>query len=208
MNRLGIYGGTFDPVHHGHLAVARSARQAFALRRVLFVPAHQSPLRAPPLASACDRLAMVRHAIADEPAFEAAALDIERPGPSFTIDTLQALAVQHPHAEFFLILGADALAELPAWRHADRILTIAQIIALPRSGHPTAIPPEVLDLDPIASRRIHIHHMPPVDIAASRIRARCAQGRPVNAWVPEAVADYIASRRLYAAAGTDPPRAI
>jgi len=208
VNRLGIYGGTFDPVHCGHLAVAETVRQAFALRRVLFVPANQSPLRAPPLASACDRLAMVGRAIAGTPAFEAAALDIERPGPSFMIDTLQALAVQHPRAEFFLILGADALAELPAWRHADRILALAQIIAVPRPGHSSEIPSEVLALNPNAHQRIHAQRMPPVDIAASRIRAHCASGHSVDAWVPQAVADYIASRGLYADAEPEPPGAI
>ena len=208
MDRLGVYGGTFDPVHRGHLAVARSVREAYDLSRVLFIPARQSPLRDPPQASARDRLAMVRRAIEGMPGFEASAIDIERPGPSYMVDTLQGLAVQHPGPELFLILGADAVGELPAWREADRILAAAQIIAVPRPGHTAEIPPEVLALHPRADRRIHRHRMPPVDIAASRIRAARARGRSVEAWVPAAVAEYIAARDLYANDGTDPPGAI
>ena len=208
MGRLGVYGGTFDPVHRGHLAVARSVRQAVELDHVLFIPARQSPLRAPPLASARDRLAMVRRAIDGTPGFEASAIDIDRPGPSFMVDTLQGLALQRPMAELFLILGADALDELPAWRQAERILAAARIIAVPRPGHDTEIPEEVLALHPKANRRIHVHQMPPVDVSASRIRAQCARGRPVDAWVPRAVAEYIAAHHLYAGDGTGPPGTI
>ena len=208
MGRIGVYGGTFDPVHLGHLSVARSVREAFDLKRILFIPARQSPLRDPPLASARDRLAMVRQAIDGLPDFDVSAIDIERPGRSYMIDTLKRLAVQHPGAELFLILGADAVAELPAWREADRILAAAQIIAVPRPRHSTEIPPEVLALHPKAARRIHVHRMPPVDIAASRIRAFRAEGASVAAWVPPAVAAYIAARSLYTSGGTDESGAI
>ncbi len=208
MDRIGVYGGTFDPVHRGHLAVARSVRQAFDLNRILFIPARQSPLRAPPLASANDRLAMVGCAIEGFPGFEVSAIDIERSGPSYMIDTLQGLAAKRPAAELFLILGADAVSELPAWRHADRILAAAQIIAVPRPGHSTEIPREVLALHARAEIRIHVHRMPPVDISASRIRAQCARGRPVDAWVPRCVAEYIAAHDLYADDGIEAPGAI
>ena len=208
MDRLGVYGGTFDPVHCGHLAVARSVREAFDLSRVLFIPARQSPLRASPLASARDRLAMVRRAIADIPAFEASAIDTERPGPSYMIDTLQGLAAQRPGAALFLILGADALAELPAWRKAEGILAAARIIAVPRPGYAADIPSEVLALHPSADRRIHLHRMPLVDVAASKIRAACARGRPINAWAPPAVAGYIAAHELYADDRTESPETI
>lgn len=208
MDRLGVYGGTFDPVHRGHLAVARSVRQAFDLDCVLFIPARQSPLRAPPLASANNRLAMVRRAIEGVPGLEVSAIDVERPGPSYMIDTLQGLASQRPAAELFLILGADALNELPAWRQAGRILAAAQIIAVPRPGHNKEIPEEVLALHPNAERRIQVHGMPPVDVSASWIRAQCARGAPVDAWVPPAVAEYIAAHDLYAGDGIGPPGAI
>ena len=208
MARIGVYGGTFDPVHCGHLAVARNVHQAFDLSRVLFIPARQSPLRAPPLAAARDRLAMVRRAIAGVPGFEASAIDIERPGPSFMIDTLQALTAQHRQGELFLILGADALVELPAWRSADRILAAAQVVAVPRPGHPMEIPTQVRALHPQAARRIHLHAMPPVAVAASQIRAHRARGRPIDAWVPRAVARYIAAHNLYSPDGADPPGAI
>ncbi len=208
MGRIGIYGGTFDPVHRGHLAVARSVREAYDLKRILFIPARQSPLRAAPLASAQDRVAMVRQAIDGLPDFEVSAIDIDRPGRSYMIDTLKRLAVRHPGAEFFLILGADAVAELPAWRKTDRILAAAQIIAVPRPRHSTEIPPEVLALHPRADRRIHVHRMPPVDIAASQIRAVLAEGGSVDAWVPPAVAAYIAARNLYTSGGTNGSGAI
>ncbi|MCY3749321.1 MAG: nicotinate-nucleotide adenylyltransferase [Chloroflexi bacterium] len=208
MERLGVYGGTFDPVHLGHLSVARSVREAYDLSRVLFIPARQSPLRDPPRASAPDRLAMIQRAIEGMPGFEASAIDIERPGPSYMVDTLRELTVRHPGADLFLVLGADALGELPAWREADGILAAAQIIAVPRPGHAAEIPPEVLALHPGADRRIHRHRMPPVDIAASRIRASRARGRSVDAWVPPAVAEYIAARRLYSRGRTDESGAI
>ncbi len=208
MDRLGVYGGTFDPVHCGHLAVARSVRDAFNLSHMLFIPARQSPLRAPPLASAHDRLEMLRRAIDRTPGFQVSPIDSDRPGPSYMIDTLRILASERPAAELFLILGADALGELPAWRQAGRILTAAQIIAVPRPGHSTQIPPEVRALHPNAERRIHVHRMPPVDIAASQIRAACAGGRPIDAAVPRAVAEYISAHRLYADSETEQPGAI
>ena len=208
MARLGVYGGTFDPVHYGHLAVARSVRQAFDLSRVLFIPARQSPLRAPPLASARDRLEMVRLATEDTPAFEACAVDIERPGPSFMIDALRVLGAEHPRAELFLVLGADALVELPAWRDARRILAATRIIAVPRPGHPAEIPPDVRSLHPQAARRIHLHPMPPVAVAASEIRARRARGDSIDDQAPPAVARYIAAHDLYASPESDPPGAI
>lgn len=208
MARLGIYGGTFDPVHRGHLAVAQSVREAFALSRILLIPARQSPLRTPPLASAQDRLAMVRRAIEGAAGLEVSPIDIERAGPSYMIDTLDSLGARRPADTFFLILGADAVRELPAWREAARILTAVQIIAVPRPGHSTEIPREVLDLHPDAEQRILIHPMPPVDIAASRIRAARARGAPVDAWVPRAVAEYIAAHQLYADSGTEQPGAI
>ena len=124
------------------------------------------------------------------------------------VDTLQGLAAQHPRAEFFLILGADAMAELPAWRSADRILAAAQIITVPRPGHSREIPPQVRALHPRADQRIHLHAMPPVDIAASQIRAHRAHGRSIDALVPLAVAEYIEARRLYAADGAKPAGAI
>ena len=208
MHRLGVYGGTFDPVHRGHLAVARSVLEAFDLDRVLFIPARQSPLRGPPLASAGDRLAMVCRAIEGEPGLEGSAIDVERPGPSYMVDTLMDLASQRPAAELFLILGADALDELPAWRQAGRILAAVQVIAVPRPGHSTEIARKVLALHPLADERIHLHRMPPVDISASRIRDLCARGQPVDAWVPRAVADYIAAHGLYAHHGTESRGAI
>jgi nicotinate-nucleotide adenylyltransferase len=206
--RVGVYGGTFDPVHRGHLAVAQSVREAFNLHSVLFIPARQSPLRAPPLAPARDRLTMVDRAIVGMPGFESSSIDIDRPGPSYMIDTLRILASQRPAVEFFLILGADAIGELPAWRHADQILAAARIIAVPRPGHATEIPANVLALHPQAETRIHVHCMGLVDVAASRIRAQCARGRSIDAWVPEPVAQYIAARELYAGSEREPPRAI
>ncbi len=197
MARLGVYGGTFDPIHFGHLAVARGVCAAFRLRRVLFVPARQSPLRRAPAASARDRLAMVRRAVADTPEFEASAVDVERPGPSFMIDTLRLLAQAHPRAALFVIVGADALAEMPAWRQAGEILDAAQVIAVARPGAAARLPPDLAALHPRAAQRVHAHRMPPMDIAASHVRRLRARGRPIDAYVSVQVARYVEARGLY-----------
>jgi len=196
--RVGVFGGTFDPVHLGHLVMAEEAREALALDEVLFVPARQSPLKhALPAAPDTDRLAMLARAIAGNPAFSAHTVDLDRPGPSFTVDTLARLrAAYGPQPEFWLILGLDSLARLPAWRRPDEIVRQARLAVLNRPG--TAI-----DLDALVSAipglegRIDRVAAPLIGISATDLRRRVAAGRSIRYQVPDAVADHIHARGLY-----------
>ena len=133
--RLGVFGGTFDPVHVGHLAIARAALEAVPLDRVLFVPARRSPLKERgPFASEADRLAMLETAIADEPRFSLSHAELEREGPSYTVETLERLAGDD---ELFLILGSDALADFPRWKDPERIARLVTLLVADRPGAPT-----------------------------------------------------------------------
>jgi nicotinate-nucleotide adenylyltransferase len=195
--RIGIYGGTFDPIHFGHLAVARDVQTQFALNRVLFIPAAQSPFREPPIASDEHRLAMVQLAVADTDKFQTSAIDIQRSGPSFMIDTVENILGKHPTWDLFLIVGADAFSELPAWRRSEDLLKAVAMIVVPRSTFSTTIPDELSNRHSKTFKQIHVHHMPPVDISASTIRGQCAQALPITALVPTRVERYIKDHRLY-----------
>ena len=192
-----MYGGTFDPIHFGHLAVARDIQIQFALNHILFIPASQSPFREPPIASGEHRLAMVRLAIADTTEFQASAIDIHRSGPSFMIDTVEKISDKHPEWDLFLIVGADAFAELPAWRRSEDLLKAVAMIVVPRSTFSTTVPSELSNQASQTFKHIHVHHMPPVDISASTIRDHCARALPITALVPMSVDRYINDHRLY-----------
>ncbi|MGH2498492.1 MAG: nicotinate (nicotinamide) nucleotide adenylyltransferase, partial [Candidatus Limnocylindria bacterium] len=130
--RIGVFGGSFDPPHLGHLAIALAALEAARLDRVLFVPARRSPLKeTAPVATEADRLAMLRAAVADEPRFQVSTLELERDAPSYTVETLEALAGE---GELFLILGADAAAERARWRDPARVAALATLLVAPRPG--------------------------------------------------------------------------
>ena len=195
--RLGIYGGTFDPIHFGHVAVARDVFSVFKLSRVIFVPARQSPMRGPPIASARDRLAMVRLALGGTGEFGVSSIDVDRPAPSFMIDTVQHFLDEHPSAEMFVIIGADALADISSWRKLDELMDLAQIIAVPRSGFSMCVPSQVEAELVNARYRVHLHSMPKIDISASHVRALCARQSSISACVPPAVAKYVAAHQLY-----------
>jgi len=195
--RIGLYGGTFDPIHFGHLAVARDVQTQFALNRVLFIPAAQSPFRDPPIASGKHRLAMVQVAVADTETFHASAIDIQRSGPSFMIDTVEEISAQHPKWDLFIIIGADAFGELPAWRRSEDLLQTATFIVVPRSSFSTTIPSELSDRHAQTPKQIQIHHMPPIDISSSRVREQRAQDLPITSLVPATVDRYINTHRLY-----------
>ena len=132
--RVGIFGGTFDPIHVGHLAIARAALEAVPLDRVIFVLAKRSPLKGrAPVASEEDRLAMLTRCIADEPSFSVSRIELEREGPSYTVDTLETLASE---GDLFFIVGSDALAEFPRWRSPERVAELATILVADRPGAP------------------------------------------------------------------------
>lgn len=198
--RVGIYGGTFDPVHYGHLAVASEVHDAFELDLVRFVPALKSPLRAYPRVAAGHRLRMCELAVEGRTEFEVSGAELDRAGPSYTVDTLRSMRRAHPQDEFLVIVGSDTLRDLPAWREPDAILALAAIVAVVRPGGAHNVPMELRRKIPAAAR-ITVHHMPPVDISASAVRALLAEGRPIDAYVPAAVCDYIVRHELYQARG-------
>jgi nicotinate-nucleotide adenylyltransferase len=185
---IGLFGGSFDPVHHGHLIVGQVAREKLGLELLRFVPAREQPFkRDRHQSSPDDRAAMLSLSIENAPGFALETAELNRPGPSYTVDTLTELRQREPDAELILLLGADAAAELPTWHEARRIPELARVVVFARPG--TAVPASGW-----ISQRIEV---PAVDISATEIRNRVRQGRPVRYWVPDAVAEYIATHRLY-----------
>ncbi|HET7493918.1 MAG TPA: nicotinate-nucleotide adenylyltransferase [Candidatus Limnocylindrales bacterium] len=194
----GVFGGTFDPIHLAHLAIAEAARDAFALRRVLFVVAARPPHKpGVSITAAEDRLAMVQAAIAGNAAFEMSRIEIDRDGPSYTVDTLAALRAREPDEPLALILSAESYAELPTWRDPARILELADVIVVPRDGYPDADEGLIAARFPRAPAAIGFLDGPRMRLSASEIRDRAAAGRSVRYLVPDAVATYIGDHGLY-----------
>jgi nicotinate-nucleotide adenylyltransferase len=188
--RIGLLGGSFDPVHLGHLLVARAAREELGLDKLCFIPAAQSPFKpgAPP-APAADRLRLLRLALAGETACEIDDLEIRRGGLSFTVDTLRHYAEKFPGAELFYLIGADQSAQLSRWRGAEELARLAQFVVAPRPGEtPAPLPP------PFRGSALRGF---PIAVASSDIRARLKAGLPVTGLTPDAVAGAIANKRLY-----------
>ncbi len=200
MRRLGVFGGTFDPPHVGHLALAEWAREALRLDRVLFVPAGRPPhKRRADLSSPADRLAMTRAAVRGHPAFAVSALEARRRGPSFTIDTLRTLHAHHPDVELVLLMGADSLDEFESWREPDEIARLATLAV--------AIRPGARRPRPRAGWRLRWLDNPGLAVSSSALRARVRSGRSVRFLVPDAVARVIARRGLYRVPARRAPRA-
>jgi nicotinate-nucleotide adenylyltransferase len=191
--RLGIFGGTFDPPHVGHLVVAVNARYALRLDRLLLVVAHdpwqKSHVRA--VSSAEDRLAMVRAAVAGVNGLEASALEIERGGVSYSADTLAALHEEDPTRELFLIVGGDAAAGLPTWERIDEVRSSATIVVVARPGAGEGTPPPGWAWTRIETPRL--------EVSSTDLRARLADGRPLDYLLTPGVIDCIRARRLYGA---------
>jgi nicotinate-nucleotide adenylyltransferase len=194
---IGVLGGTFDPIHIGHLVVAEEARIKFGLREVLFVPAGQPWLKlGRNITLAVHRVEMVRCAIADNPHFKLCTLEVERPGPSYTVDSLTMLQKQlGGEASLFFILGRDTLAELPLWKEPEKLVQLCRLVVAPRLGSKdlkhleTAIPgllDKVIQLD-----------MPVIGISSSGIRQRIAQGLSIRYLVPAEVEKYITEQKIY-----------
>jgi nicotinate-nucleotide adenylyltransferase len=198
----GMLGGTFDPIHAGHLALARVALDQLGLDRILFVPAGQPPhKRGRPITPAEGRLAMVHLAIAGEPRFAASRIEIDRSGPSYTADTAEALVAGRVTdgrpTELTVILSAESFAELPSWHEPARLLRLARIAVAPRPGHPAPSPAWLAQRLPGFADRVDVLEGPHLDISASDIRARVAMGRSIEGLVPPPVAEYIKEHHLY-----------
>lgn len=195
---IGVIGGTFDPVHAGHLIIAEEARLRLGLSQVIFVPASQPWLKEHNIAPGEHRMEMITLAIAPNPYFRASTVDLERPGPSYTVDTLADLRRElGEEANLYFILGIDALVQLPTWREPQRITTLCHLVGARRA--------EAADLDleslersiPGISRRIIILENPLIDVSSSDIRQRVAEGKSIQEMVPEAVERYIREQGLY-----------
>lgn len=203
-----LYGGAFDPVHEGHLAVARAVRDRLAAR-VALLPTGDPPHRGPARASAAQRLAMLRLALAQEPGLQVDTRELERPGPSYSVDTLREWRAEiGPEAALALVVGADAFAGLPGWHCWQRLFELAHIVVASRPEPP---PLPALMQAQLAARRCHdpqaLHAAPagcilrlqlaPLTQSSSAVRARVQAGQSLHGWVPAAVADYIARQGLY-----------
>jgi nicotinate-nucleotide adenylyltransferase len=185
---IGLLGGSFDPVHHGHLIVGQVAAEKLGLEALRFLPAREQPFkRGRHRTSAEHRAAMLSLAVSGTPGFSVERTELDRPGPSYTVHTLEQLREREPGSEFVLLLGADAAAEFSGWREAERIPRLARIVVFARLGF--VIP----DL-PWSTQLIQV---PTIDISATEVRRRVAEGLPIRHWVPDAVAEYIARHRLY-----------
>jgi nicotinate-nucleotide adenylyltransferase len=196
VQRIGILGGTFDPIHHAHLAIAEEARVGLKLDLVLFVVAAQQPFKDRHFTNPADRLAMVAAATASNRSFQPSAIELERAGPSYTADTLETLSTHYPHAAFWFILGADALRWLPRWHNIERLIQLTRFAAVDRPG--TTLDLAQLDSElPGLRARIDRLAGPNLDLSSTEIRRRIAAGRPIRYLVPDSVADYIAHHGLY-----------
>lgn len=209
---LGILGGTFNPIHLAHLRLGEELREALGLERVFFVPAAQPPLKRRGVAPARDRLAMVELAVAQNPAFGVLTLEIERRGPSYTVDTLRSLRSSHPDQRLWFLVGSDVLGDLDQWREPDALLELASLAVAPRGGAPSGarevralLPPALAAglrdgpqglLHP-SGNELRVIPFTPLGISASDIRRRIARGASVRYLIPDAVADYIRKHSLY-----------
>lgn len=198
-SRIGILGGTFDPPHVGHLWLATLAADAMRLDRVLFMPAAQPPHKDGDVVSrATDRLIMTRLAMAGDPLFELCTIEMQRPGPSYTIDSVEELGAQYgPQVTLFLIMAADSLAQIDTWREPDRLLERIRWIVGPRPGNPMPAREALEARFGEQADRIHLLDGPSLDVSSTALRARVAAGEAIRYLVPRGVEDFIAERRLY-----------
>lgn len=180
---MGILGGSFDPIHHGHVIAAQVLREQLQLDAVRLVPAAKQPLKPQGHgASAADRSAMVGLAVRGEPGLGLETIEIDRGGNSWTVDTLRALRDREPGVEWVLLIGTDAAAELPRWREADALPGLAQLVVFSRGGTPAGE-------GGVAT--------PNIAISSTAVRQRARDGLSIRYWVPDAVAEYVAAHRLY-----------
>lgn len=193
--KIGLMGGTFDPIHLGHLRAAENARESLGLDRVAFVPAGLPPHRPPPASSALDRFAMVALATAANPRFVAWDVELRRDGPSYTVDTVSRLLEERPEDVLVVIVGSDTFPEMTGWRAPARLFTLCMVAVVSRPGENES--PTPLGAPFPGARGVEHVHGPGLPISSTVIRQRVREGRSVRYLVPDGVADYIAQRGLY-----------
>jgi nicotinate-nucleotide adenylyltransferase len=199
--KIAVFGGTFDPVHLGHLIMAEQCREQARLDQVWFVPAARPPhKREGELTAFARRAEMLALAVAGHPAFGVEEIEKDRPGPSYTADTLQELAKSHPDVDWHFILGSDSLPDLPLWHEPARILKMARLLVVARPGHPIMPPDELKKMLrlPIGEElRMQVVHSPLIEISSTDLRRRAKEGCSLRYLVPPAVDCYIAEKQLY-----------
>ena len=193
--RLGVFGGTFDPIHLGHLRAAENARECLELDRVAFIPAGIPPHRTEPSSSALDRYAMTALATAGHPGFAVSDVELRRDGPSYTVDTVAGLRQESPEAEVFVIVGSDTFPEMATWKEHQRLRALCTVAVVARPGEARAAGDRPAVGGP--APRVARVEGPGLDISASAIRGLARQRKSIRYLVPDAVADYIAKRALY-----------
>jgi nicotinate-nucleotide adenylyltransferase len=189
--RIGLFGGSFDPIHRGHCDIARAALKEAHIERVIFVVAGRPPHKNDGThAGAADRVAMVRAAIEGEPGMEVSTVELERKGPSYTVDTVGHFAREFPESEIYVIIGLDSLVDFPLWRRPDKILAHARLLVVPRPGVAEASPEQL---------RGHYDMLPFTEtwLSSTEVRERIERGEPLDDLVPAAVADYIREKGMY-----------
>jgi nicotinate-nucleotide adenylyltransferase len=193
--RIGLMGGTFDPIHHGHLVAAEEARWQFDLEKVVFLPTGQPWQKPVGVSPAEDRWQMTVIATASNPAFEVSRIEIDHPGPTYTVDTLRRLRAElGERTRLYFITGADAVLHILTWKDRDEVLGLAEFIAATRPGHDLA---RLGDLMPGLSRRLHPMEIPMLAISSTQIRERVAHDAPIRYLVPDGVVRYVAEHGLY-----------
>lgn len=199
MQKIGIMGGTFDPIHYGHLVAAEEARWQFGLEKVIFIPAGHPPHKVSrKISEARHRLAMTRLAIESNPFFAASAIEIERPGLSYTINTVRDMRNTYPLTDIYFITGADAVLEILSWKHIDELLDQCCFIAAKRPGYRLGrLKTKLPGLRKEQLKRITVIEVPALAISSTDIRQRVQTGRPIKYLLPEAVEKYIREQGLY-----------
>jgi nicotinate-nucleotide adenylyltransferase len=197
--RIGVFGGGFDPVHLGHLAAAEEAAHRYELAQVLFVPVNHQPLKEEaPRAAPADRLAMLRVAIEGNPRFAVSTLELERPAPSYTVDTLRLLRDKYgPDGDLYLLVGIDSVNTLDRWREPAAILQLACVVAMSRSEVREPDWEALSRIGPGARDRVDLIVVPDIDVSSRELRRRVAAGQPIRYQVPEPVRSYIEQHGLY-----------
>jgi len=193
--RLGVMGGTFDPIHYGHLVTAEEALVQFALDEVVFVPTGQPWMKQErEVSPAEDRYLMTVIATASNPRFRVSRIEVERKGPTYTVDTLKALGAENPDAELYFITGADAMREIFEWKDPDGVLSLAHFIAATRPGYDLT---RFEAKDAPRHPNVSVMHIPALAISSTDVRERVHEGRPIRYLVPEGVKSYVEKAALY-----------
>ena len=196
--RLGIYGGTFDPIHYGHLLLAERCREQLQLDEVWFIPAGTPPHKLGRVTTpARARADMIEFAVSGFPEFKVSRIEMERGGPSYTVQTLEQLRTADPSRELFLLMGADSIAEFATWKDPARILELSQVVGVNRAGDV----PNLLSLHALleqTGRSVQIIDMPAMGVSASEIRSRVARGQSIRFLTPRPVEMYVRQHKLYA----------